>query len=271
MRFRPCIDIHNGKVKQIVGSSLSDQGDQAKENFVSDLDAADFARRYQADGLSGGHVILLNPVSSPMYPVTLQQALSALSAAPGTLQAGGGVIPENAEVFLNAGASHVIVTSYVFRDGRIDYDRLEKLKQAVGRERLVLDLSCRGAEGVYYIMTDRWQKQTDEILSPAFLEELSVWCDEFLIHAVDAEGKSKGPQREVLRILADYEEGREGNKGPLPVTYAGGIRDLDDLRLIREEGRGRIDVTIGSALDLFGGPLRYRDVVSQMRHGDGSY
>ena len=257
MRFRPCIDIHNGKVKQIIGSSLSDQGDTAKENYVSDMDAAGFARKYQSDGLCGGHVILLNPASSPMYPATLQQALSALRAAPGTLHAGGGVNPENAAMFLEAGASHVIVTSYVFREGRIDLERLEKMKQAVGRERLVLDLSCREVNGAYRIMTDRWQKQTDETLSATLLERLSAWCDEFLIHAVDAEGKSQGPQRNVLRILAGYEG--------LPVTYAGGIHEMHDLQLIREEGKGRIDVTIGSALDLFGGPLAYREVVEYCR------
>ena len=166
MKFRPCIDIHNGKVKQIVGGSLRDSGDQAAENFVSGQDAAFYARLYQQYGLSGGHVILLNPASSEYYGATRAQALGALRAWPGHLQLGGGVTPENAGDFLDAGASHVIVTSYVFRDGRIRREHLERLVRAVGREHLVLDLSCRKKDGSYYIVTDRWQKFTEEKVTP---------------------------------------------------------------------------------------------------------
>ncbi len=259
MRFRPCIDIHNGKVKQIVGGSLQDEGDRASENFVSDLQAEDFARLYAGDGLAGGHVILLNPAGSEHYPATKAQALAALNAAPGTLQAGGGIRPDNAGEFLDAGASHVIVTSYVFREGRIDYDALEAMVKAVGKERLVLDLSCRKTQEGYKIVTDRWQKYTDVLFGEKILEQLSGYCDEFLIHAVDAEGKQAGPDRAVVAVLGNF-AARSG----MPVTYAGGISSFEDLDILGEEGRQAVDVTIGSALDLFGGPMPYRQVLSYL-------
>lgn len=253
MRFRPCIDIHNGKVKQIVGGSLKDQGDQARENFVSEKDAGFYADLYRADGLQGGHIILLNPVSSPYYEATREQALLALSRDPGHLQVGGGICPENAERFLRAGASHVIVTSYVFQNGQIHMENLERMRAAVGREHLVLDLSCRKRDGQYYIVTDRWQKFTRVCLSHAVMTELAAFCDEFLIHAVDVEGKAEGPQEELVRLLGSWDG--------LPVTYAGGIGSLADLELISRYGKNRLDVTIGSALDLFGGSLPYRQVL----------
>ncbi len=256
MRFRPCIDIHNGAVKQIVGGSLKDVGDKARENFVSEKDAAFFAGLYRSRRISGGHVILLNPASSAYYEETKRQALSALSAYPGGLQAGGGINPENAADFLNAGASHVIVTSYVFSGGEIRYDRLRALLEKVGKERLVLDLSVRNRGGRYYIVTDRWQKYTSVELSERTLEELSGYCDEFLIHAVDVEGKSAGIEEPVAKLL--------GNWGKIPVTYAGGVHSFDDLERLRELGRGKVDVTIGSALDLFGGKMRFEDVLSYM-------
>ena len=250
MKFRPCIDIHNGKVKQIVGGSLSDRDDQAQENFVSSRDAAWYAKFYLEQGLSGGHVILLNPVTSPYYEQTKAQAVAALSAAPGLLQAGGGIRPGNAGIFLDAGASHVIVTSYVFRDGRMDRERLDEMVRAVGRERLVLDLSCRKkTDGRYYIVTDRWQVFTDAQLTPELLDELSASCSEFLVHAVDTEGKQAGPDRDLIRLL--------GTWAGIPVTYAGGISSPEDLELLREEGRERVDFTVGSALDLFGGKLPF--------------
>ncbi len=257
MKFRPCIDIHNGKVKQIIGGSLKDSGDEAAENFVSLQDGAFYARLYQKYGLSGGHVILLNPVSSEYYPATRRQALSALSAWPGHLQLGGGVTPENARDFLTAGASHVIVTSYVFRDGRISYENLEKLVQRVGKKQLVLDLSCRKKEGCYYIVTDRWQKFTEERVTPVLLERLSSFCDEFLIHAVDVEGKASGIETELVRLLSSMEG--------FPITYAGGVGSFADLALLKKEGQGRLDVTIGSALDLFGGPMAFREVIQYCR------
>ncbi len=257
MKFRPCIDIHNGSVKQIVGGSLKDAGDRAQENFVSGQDAAFYAGLYREQGISGGHVILLNQVSSIYYEETKKQALSALSAYPKGLQAGGGITPENAAVFLDAGASHVIVTSYVFSDGQIQYDRLRRLVREVGKENLVLDLSVRSREDRYYIVTDRWQKYTSVELKWQILDELSGYCDEFLIHAVDVEGKSAGIEEPVAKILGDW--------GKIPITYAGGVHSSSDLDKLKELGKGRVDVTIGSALDLFGGKMAFADVLLYMK------
>lgn len=253
MRFRPCIDIHNGQVKQIVGGSLRDEKDSAKENFVSEQTADWYASLYRRDGLSGGHVILLNGSASPWYEATRQQALKALAAYPGGMQLGGGVTPENAEEWLDAGASHVIVTSYVFRDGRIQYENLEKIKKAAGREKLVLDLSCRRKGDSYFIVTDRWQRFTEEKVTPALLDELSKSCSEFLIHAADVEGKAAGIEKDLVSLLGEWEG--------IPVTYAGGIAEESDLELVKKLGKDRLDVTIGSALDLFGGCIPYRNVV----------
>lgn len=249
MRFRPCIDIHNGKVKQIVGGSLRDAGDHAAENFVSEKDAAWFADLYKRDGLTGGHVILLNPVSSPYYEATRRQAMKALAAYPGGLQLGGGVTDQSAADYLKAGASHVIVTSYVFRDGQIQWENLQALKKAVGRERIVLDVSCRKKDGRYYIVTDRWQKFTDVVLDGEILEKLADYCDEFLVHGVDNEGKAAGADTELTRILA--------KAAARPVTYAGGIGSLEDLRSFQKASEGKLDFTIGSALSIFGGTIPY--------------
>ena len=254
MKFRPCIDIHNGKVKQIIGGSLLDQGDQAEENFVSAHDAGFYGKLYKKNQLSGGHVILLNAKDSPYYEADRMEAVKALEAFPGGLQAGGGITDENAAYFIHKGASHVIVTSFVFSDGEIRYDRLERLRDAVGREHLVLDRSCRKKEGDYYVVTDRWQKFTKEKMRGSLLKELEVYCDEFLIHGVDVEGKSQGIDHELVKILAQY----QGN----PLTYAGGVRSFEDLELLKKYGKSRIDVTIGSALDLFGGPMEFSKVLS---------
>lgn len=253
MRFRPCIDIHNGAVKQIVGGSLMDAQDEARENFVSTQDAAFYAALYRERGIGGGHVILLNPSSSSYYEETKRQALAALRAYPGGLQAGGGITPENAAEFLNAGASHVIVTSYVFTDGIVERDKLCKLVKAVGKEHLVLDLSVRLREGRYYIVTDRWQKYTSVELTEQVLDELSASCDEFLIHAVDVEGKAGGIEEPVAALL--------GGWGKCPVTYAGGVHCFEDLDRLRELGQSRVDVTIGSALDIFGGEMDFEEVL----------
>lgn len=253
MRFRPCIDIHNGKVKQIVGGSLTDKEDFARENFVSEQDAAWYAGLYQRDGLKGGHIIQLNSKDSPYYEATKAQALAALRAYSGGLQAGGGITAENGAEYLDAGASHVIVTSYVFRDGRISYENLERMKAAVGKERLVLDLSCRKKDGFYYIVTDRWQKFTSVPVTKETLTELAAWCGEFLVHAVDVEGKASGIEEELAVLLGEWQG--------IPVTYAGGVGSMEDVLRLRELGKGRLDVTIGSALSLFGGCIPYRDVV----------
>ena len=257
MEFRPCIDIHNGKVKQIVGGSLKDQGDQARENFVSEQDAAFYAKLYQTNHLQGGHIILLNAADSPYYEATKQQALAALQAYPGGLQVGGGITAENAQEYLQAGASHVIVTSYVFREGRIDYDRLDRLVETVGREHLVLDVSCKRVGEDYFVVTDRWQKLTEEKVEEPLLQKLAAYCDEFLIHAVDVEGKAQGIEQKLVSSLGNY----MGNA----ITYAGGVHSMEDLFLLKKLGRNRMNVTIGSALDLFGGSMQWEDVLSVCR------
>ncbi|MBO5259736.1 MAG: phosphoribosylformimino-5-aminoimidazole carboxamide ribotide isomerase [Agathobacter sp.] len=256
MEFRPCIDIHNGKVKQIVGSSLRDLGNQATENFVSEQDGAFYAHLYKEAGISGGHIILLNSVDSEFYEATKAQALLALQEYPGGLQVGGGITADNAREFIEKGASHVIVTSYVFKDGQINYENLEKLVSAVGKEHVVLDLSCRLKEDGYYIVTDRWQKFTQEKVTLEFLDKLSGYCDEFLIHAVDVEGKARGIEENLAQLLGEW--------GRIPVTYAGGVSSFDDLKKLKELGRDRLNVTIGSALDLFGGNMEFKKVLSYM-------
>lgn len=257
MEFRPCIDIHNGSVKQIVGGSLRDEGSRAEENFVSREGASYFAEFYKRDGLKGGHIILLNPPQSEYYEATKAQAVEALHAYPKGLQIGGGITPQNAGYFIEQGASHVIVTSYVFREGRVDYERLEELAGTVGKEQLVLDLSCRKKGDTYYIVTERWQHFTEEVVTTELLDRLSGYADEFLIHAVDVEGKADGIEEELVKLL--------GGWGRLPVTYAGGVGSFEDLRKLKEYGQDRLNVTIGSALDLFGGAMPYRQVLAYMQ------
>ncbi|MFV0436671.1 MAG: phosphoribosylformimino-5-aminoimidazole carboxamide ribotide isomerase [Desulfopila sp.] len=249
MKFRPCIDLHQGQVKQIVGSTLVDDDPGGLQtNFTADNPPSWFAELYRVDGLTGGHIIKLGPGND-------QAARQALSAWPGGMQLGGGVTAENAGAWLDAGASHVIVTSYVFANGVIDRQRLARLQRAVGKERLVLDLSCRRRGNGYCIVTDRWQKFTDVEIGPAVLEDLGSCCDEFLIHAADVEGKCAGIEEELVIQL--------GSWSPVPTTYAGGVRDLGDLARIGELGRGRLDVTAGSSLDIFGGStLRYAEAVA---------
>ena len=247
MIFRPCIDIHQGKVKQIVGSTLSDGG--ALENFVSKDSAGAFAERFRRDGLTGGHVIMLDKSEQ-----TKAAASEALYAYPGGLQIGGGINADNAPDYLAAGASHVIVTSYIFSGGRIDRDNLKKLCRVCGKEKVVLDLSCKKSpDGQYIIATDRWQQLTSTALTEAFLEELSAFCGEYLVHAVDAEGKKAGIDESLISLLA---------ASPLPVTYAGGIADIADVETVRRLGREKVDFTVGSALDLFGGHLSYKSLTS---------
>lgn len=256
MQFRPCIDIHNGKVKQIVGGSLLDAGNHAEENFVATQDAAFYAHLYKKSHITGGHIILLNKAGTPYYDEDVEQARLALREYPGGLQIGGGITAENAEYFLKLGASHVIVTSYVFSDGKVNYDRLKKLVSAVGKEHLVLDLSCRKKENQYYIVTDRWQKFTEEVVSKETIEKLQDYADEFLIHAVDVEGKANGIEQELVSLLSRY--------GNIPITYAGGVGSYEDIELLRKLSNGKLNVTIGSALDLFGGVLEYDRVIKMM-------
>ena len=261
MRIRPCIDIHNGRVKQIVGSSLRDSKDcrqgTARENFVADADASCYATIYREMGLRGGHIILLNSVKEEAYKEDLAQAMGALRAFPGGMQIGGGITPETAGAFLDAGASHVIVTSYVFRNGTLDPEALSSMMRAAGRQRLVLDLSCRRIkDGRYLVVTDRWQKFTDLEIGEECLDRLSECCDEFLIHAADVEGKRSGIEEDLVDMLGSWQR-RSG----FPVTYAGGVHSLDDLKLIGKLSGGAMDVTVGSALSLFGGNLTLEELV----------
>lgn len=252
MRFRPCIDIHNGSVKQIVGGSLSDEDNHAEDNFVSVKDAGYYAQMYKRDGFKGGHIIILNPAGSDYYEKDVEQAKLALEVYPGGMQIGGGVNIGNAERYLDLGASHVIVTSYVFRNGIIDYERLKNLSYLIGKNRLVLDLSCRFDGNEYYVVTDRWQKMTNERFDIELIEKLGDYCDEFLVHAVDVEGKTSGIEKKVVEILGGVSE--------KAVTYAGGIHSMQDIEFIKEKGNCRVDFTIGSALDLFGGKIKYSEL-----------
>ena len=249
MKFRPCSDIHNGKVKQIVGGSLKDEGNQAITNFASELGADYYAEKYKKDGLVGGHIILLNSKTSEYYEATKEQAFLALRTYPNGLQIGGGITAENAAEYIDAGASHVIVTSYVFKDGEIHWENLKKLVESVGKEHVVLDLSCRKKDGRYYVVTDRWQTFTNVVVDTHLLTTLAEYCDEFLVHGVDVEGKSSGVELQLVKILADWNR--------IPITYAGGIGSMEDLREFEKVSEGKLDFTIGSALDLFGGKIPY--------------
>jgi len=249
MKFRPCIDLHHGRVKQIVGSTLSDaQPGELTTNFSSDRSAAHYAAMYRRDGLYDGHVIMLGPGNEAA-------AAEALQAFPGGLQVGGGISADNAGHWLDLGASAVIVTSAVFKDGQVHEDRLKELVRAVGRDRLALDLSCRKKGKAYYIVTDRWQKFTQVTVSEESLAYFAGYCREFLIHAVDVEGKCAGIEEELTALL--------GRFSPIPTTYAGGVKNLADLYRVKELGLNRLDATIGSALDIFGGTgVTYAEAVA---------
>lgn len=249
MRFRPCIDLHDGQVKQIVGATLSDDGNGLQTNFVAGQPPSYFAEMYHADGLRGGHVIMLGPNNEAA-------ARDALGAHPGELQVGGGINPSNARQWLEAGAGQVIVTSWMFADGEFSLERLQELAAVVKPEELVLDLSCRKDEdNIYRVTCNRWQKMTSLAVDRKTMTWLAEYCAEFLIHAVAVEGRQSGIDLELVELLADC--------CPCPVTYAGGIRSLDDIALIDKAGQGRIDFTVGSALDIFGGSLlKYRDLVA---------
>mmetsp|Transcript_40849 Transcript_40849/g.45528 ORF Transcript_40849/g.45528 Transcript_40849/m.45528 type:complete len:283 (+) Transcript_40849:83-931(+) len=275
MKFRPCIDLHNGQVKQIVGSTLTDaacvgttdegrsDNDDIKNkakvldtNFATDRPAADYAVMYKNDLLMGGHVIMLGPGNQ-------DAASNALKAYPNGLQVGGGINDLNALEWLEIGASHVIVTSHVFSNGRIHMERLKKLVEICGKDRLVLDLSCRKRtskknsdkedDDSFYVVTNRWQNFTDYKVTPENLTELAAYCSEFLVHGVDVEGKQCGILEDLVRLLGEH--------SPIPVTYAGGVRSIEDLELVKILGNDRVDATVGSALDCFGGKLKYDDVV----------
>ncbi|MDD9967581.1 MAG: phosphoribosylformimino-5-aminoimidazole carboxamide ribotide isomerase [Myxococcales bacterium] len=251
-RFRPCIDLHAGQVKQIVGASLRDDRDEPQTNFVSNIAPAEYAARYRADGLVGGHVIKLGPGND-------EAARQALSGWPGGLQLGGGITAENAASWLSAGADKVIVTSWLFVGGALDMGRVEQLAHAVGKHRVVLDLSCRRiGPATWRVAADRWQTTTETTIRADTLARLADHCSEFLVHAADVEGRCEGIDQDLVRLL--------GDTCPLPCTYAGGARSLDDLDLVQVLSNGRVDLTIGSALDLFGGTrVRYTDCVAWNR------
>ena len=251
-KFRPCIDLHDGKVKQIVGSSLSDSGAGLKTNFETDRSSSWFAELYKKDGIKGGHVIMLGKGNE-------SAAKDALSAYPGGLQVGGGINAQNAKEYIDAGASHVIVTSWIFPEGKLDRERLNELVKTVGKEHLILDLSCKrtgmaNGKPQWKIATNRWQTIIDIEITKETLEDLARYCDEFLVHAADVEGKQQGMDDELIKFLAE--------NSPIPVTYAGGAKSLEDLEHCKEISNGKIDLTIGSALDLFGGKgVKYDDCV----------
>jgi phosphoribosylformimino-5-aminoimidazole carboxamide ribotide isomerase len=246
--FRPCIDLHQGRVKQIVGGTLSESGQGLRTNFVSEHGAAWFADRYKRDGLSGGHIIMLGSGNE-------QEALAALRAFPGGMQIGGGLDDTNILPYLDAGASHVILTSWLFPKGIFSLERLQRISKLAGKERLVVDLSCRRRGPDWFVAMNRWQTVTEVRIEAALLETLSAHCQEFLIHAADVEGRCEGMDWELVDLLTAI--------SPIPTTYAGGSRDVSDLELLQERSRGRLDLSIGSALDLFGGNLvRYADCVA---------
>ena len=250
--FRPCIDLHEGRVKQIVGGTLRDDAAPAT-NFVSDKDAAWFANLYRENGLRGGHVILLGPGNDTA-------ALAALAAWPGGLQVGGGISPANAPGWLQAGASHVIVTSWLFPKNAagqadLDLDRLKELSGLVGADKLVIDLSCRKLEDGWYVAIDRWQTLTPVRLDEDLFRTLDPFCAEYLIHAADVEGLRQGPDWDLARYLALLTD--------KPITYAGGASSLHDLERMEHDSGGLVDLTIGSALDIFGGgEIRFADCVA---------
>lgn len=247
MEFRPCIDLHDGKVKQIVGETLNTE---LVENFVSQHDSTYYAELFKRDGLRGGHVIMLGPNNE-------EAAKRALSAYPGGLQVGGGIHAQNAKQYLDAGASHVIVTSYIFKDGELNWDKLHAIVEQVGKERLVIDLSCKSRDGRWYVVTNQWKQFSDFEVNAANIAELEQYCDELLVHAVDVEGKQSGIQQDLVRDLAEWTS--------IPTTYAGGARSLDDIELFRQLSGGKLGLTIGSALSIFGGALDYETVLEAFR------
>ena len=198
-------------------------------------------------------------------PGNEQAAREALAAYPQGLQVGGGINPDNALSYLEGGASHVIVTSYLFDGSRLSFDRVMRMADSVGAERLVIDVSCRRtAAGDYRVATNRWQTVTDIMVDGDLFESLRDYCAEFLVHAADVEGQCRGIDQELVVQL--------GGAVTRPTTYAGGAKALDDIALVQELSGGKVDLTIGSALDIFGGSgVRYEDAarlgVFNLSHG----
>lgn len=247
LNFRPCIDLHQGKVKQIVGETLNERNENVIENFVSTYDSTYYASMFKKDRLTGGHVIMLGDGNQ-------EAAVQALKEYPQGLQIGGGITAENASFYLEQGASHVIVTSYIFHNGELDEERLQKIVQEVGKDRLVIDLSCKKKDDKWFVVTNKWTQFSNFEITQSSIKEMEKYCDEFLIHAVDVEGKRSGIQEDLVKQLADWVS--------IPTTYAGGARSIDDLEAFYRITNGKLDITIGSSLDIFGGDLSYRDVIT---------
>jgi len=239
-KFRPCIDLHNGKVKQIVGSSLSENESELKENFVSQKPAEWYAELYKKDGLKGGHIIMLGKGNE-------EAAARALKAYPNGMQIGGGINAENAQKYIEAGAEAVIVTSYIFPEGKFSLERLKTISKEVGKNKLVVDLSCYGQR----VAINRWQTLTDFYITKENLEMISEYCFEFLVHAAGVEGKQQGMDLELIKFLGEH--------SPIPATYAGGANSLKDFETCNELSKGKVNLTIGSALDIFGGTIPYKE------------
>lgn len=247
MEFRPCIDLHDGKVKQIVGETLNTN---LVENFVSSHSSSYYAELFKRDGLRGGHVIMLGPNNE-------EAAKEALTAYAGGLQVGGGINADNAQQYIDAGASHVIVTSYIFKDGKLNWDNLQSIVEKVGKERLVIDLSCKARDGRWYVVTNQWKQFSDFEVNAANITELEQYCDELLVHAVDVEGKQSGIQQSLVRDLTEWTT--------IATTYAGGARSFEDIELFHAISKGKLGLTIGSALSIFGGSLPYEQVLDAFK------
>jgi len=240
-RFRPCIDLHAGQVKQIVGGTLDSATTTLLTNFVSPHPPAHFASLYRTHSLTGAHVIMLGPGNTTA-------ARESLAAWPGGLQVGGGINDSNAAEWIAAGASKVIITSFLFPGGTFDQGRLDSVLGALGGDtsQLVIDLSCRRrGEDRWFVAMDKWQKITDMEVNEESIRQLEPYCSEFLIHAADNEGLQKGIDEALVKRLAEW--------CSIPVTYAGGGRNLEDLEMVKRLSGGKVDLTIGSALDCFGG------------------
>jgi len=247
VEFRPCIDLHDGKVKQIVGETLNTN---LVENFVSSHSSSYYAELFKRDGLRGGHVIMLGPNNE-------EAAKEALTAYAGGLQVGGGINADNAQQYIDAGASHVIVTSYIFKDGKLNWDNLQSIVEKVGKERLVIDLSCKARDGRWYVVTNQWKQFSDFEVNAANITELEQYCDELLVHAVDVEGKQSGIQQSLVRDLTEWTT--------IATTYAGGARSFEDIELFHAISKGKLGLTIGSALSIFGGSLPYEQVLDAFK------
>ncbi|OIW33978.1 1--5-imidazole-4-carboxamide isomerase [Coniochaeta ligniaria NRRL 30616] len=240
-RFRPCIDLHAGQVKQIVGGTLGSTTSELKTNFVSSHGAAYFAKLYRDNDLTGAHVIMLGPGNT-------EAAREALAAWPSGLQVGGGITDANAREWIEAGAEKVIITSYLFPEGRFSQERLDAVLAALDgdKSKLVIDLSCRRkGDDSWFVAMNKWQTITDMEVNQESISRLEPYCSEFLIHAADNEGLQRGVDEKLVQRLAEW--------CSIPVTYAGGGRNLDDLEAVKRLSGGKVDLTIGSALDCFGG------------------